>query len=260
MTGELKRHSITLTIVLLVFLLIPVVAGETEQPPDAEALVRRMVDYYRGNASRSIVEMTIHRPEWERTMAIKVWTQGRENSLFYITAPPKDQGNGTLKRGREIWTYNPKVNRVIQLPPSMMSQSWMGSDFSNNDIARSDSVIEDYDHTLESVQTSEGIKVYVIRSIPKPAAPVVWGMQKLYVREDLILIRQEFFDEGMQLVKRMNGSEIQLFGNKRFPGIWRMEKAEEPEEYTQLEYRSLEFMDELPDRLFTVSSLRNPGR
>jgi outer membrane lipoprotein-sorting protein len=206
------------------------------------------------------MDMTIHRPDWERTMTIKAWTKGQKHSLFFIAAPPKDEGNGTLKRGREMWTYNPKVNRVIKLPPSMMSQAWMGSDFSNNDLAKSDSVIEDYVHTLESVEEQDGFKVFKIKSIPKPAAPVVWGMQMIYVREDKIMLKQEFYDEEMQLVKTMTGTDIQMLGGKLFPKIWRMQKSDVENEYTQLNYHELEFLDSLPDRLFSLSSLKNPGR
>ena len=204
--------------------------------------------------------MIIHRPEWERTVTIKAWTRGQKDSLFHITAPPKDKGNGTLKKGREMWTFNPKVNRVIKLPPSMMSQSWMGSDFSNDDLAKSDAIVDDYEHSLESVQSSDGLKVFVIKSVPKPAAPVVWGMQKLHVREDNVLLKQEFFDEEMQPVKAMTGSEIQTMGGKLFPKRWRMQKTDADEEYTELVYHELEFLDGLPESLFTIASLKNPGR
>jgi outer membrane lipoprotein-sorting protein len=193
-------------------------------------------------------------------MTIKGWTKGMKDSLFYIISPPKDEGNGTLKKGREMWTYNPKVNRVIKLPPSMMSQAWMGSDFSNNDLAKSDSIIDDYNHTLESVKESESHKVYVIKSVPKPAAPVVWGMQKLFIRDDKIMIREEFFDEDMQPVKTMTGTDIQMLGGKLFPKIWKMQKADVANEYTQLEYQELEFLKDLPDRFFAISSLKNPKR
>ena len=145
---------------------------------DVGTLVSDAVNYYRGNASFSVVDMTIHRPGWERTLTIKAWTRGQKDSLFTITAPPKDTGNGTLKKGKEMWMFNPRVNRVIKLPPSMMSQSWMGSDFSNNDLAKSDSIIDDYTHKITNTETHDGKKVYVVTSMPKPDAPVVWGMQK----------------------------------------------------------------------------------
>jgi len=235
-------------------------AAGAQEAKDGRALVEAAVEYYRGNASVSKVRMTIHRPEWEREMTIKAWTLGKKYSLFYITDPPKDEGNGTLKRAADMWTYNPKVNRVIKLPPSMMSQAWMGSDFSNNDLAKSDSIIDDYVHHVVAENRIDGQKVYVVESMPKPMAPVIWGMQKLHIREDHIMLRQEFYDEDRVLVKSMTGEQIEMLGGKKFPRIWRMQKADAEDEYTQLEYLELDFKDKLPDRLFTVSSLRNPGR
>lgn len=227
---------------------------------EGRKIVQAAVEYYRGRASIATVNMTIHRRDWERTMTVKAWTKGQKDSLFTIIAPPKDEGNGTLKRGSEMWTYNPKVNRVIKLPPSMMSQSWMGSDFSNNDLAKSDSILEDYHHTVESVEERQGLKVLIVRSMPKPAAPVVWGMQKLYIREDHVLLRQEFYDEDLQPVKVMIGRQIQMLGGKLFPKVWQMQKAGATDEYTRLDYLELAFKADLPERFFTLAALKNPGR
>jgi outer membrane lipoprotein-sorting protein len=227
---------------------------------DAQAIVKAAVTYYRGDASIFTVDMTIHRPTWERTMTLKAWTKGQKNSLFTIIAPSKDYGNGTLKKGREMWTYNPKVNRVIKIPPSMMSQSWMGSDFSNNDLAKSDSILEDYIHTIDGMERHEDKTVWVIKSIPKPEAPVVWGMQRLRIREDYILLSEEFFDEDFRLVKAMTGHQIEMLGGKRFPRVWKMQKAEAEGEYTLLDYKELLFKDNLPDHLFTTSALKKVRR
>ena len=240
---------------LLVFPPGGAVCGE-----DAAAIVRASVDYYRGKASESTVEMTIHRPAWQRTLIIKGWTRGMKESLFTITAPPKDEGNATLKRGNEMWTYNPKVNRVIKIPPSMMSQGWMGSDFSNNDLAKSDSILEDYTHRLIGVESHDGQRVFIIESLPKPAAPVVWGKQILRIREDHILLAEDFYDEDFRLVKSLTGSRIEMMGGRLFPTLWRMEKADAPGEYTQLRYLQLSFPEELPDTLFTLSSLKTLRR
>ncbi|MBN1614433.1 MAG: outer membrane lipoprotein-sorting protein [Deltaproteobacteria bacterium] len=227
---------------------------------DGRAVVQASFDYWRGKTSVATVEMTIHRPDWERTMTMRAWTKGEQDSLVVITAPSKDRGNGTLKRRQEMWTYNPKVNRVIKLPPSMMSQSWMGSDFSNNDLAKSDGLLNDYTHRIVGTERHEGRKVYVIRSTPKPGAPVIWGLQVLRIREDHILLTQEFFDEDHELVKIMTALKIGMLGGRLFPTVWKMRKAEAKDEYTQLVYEKLEFDRDLPDSVFTLSSLKNPPR
>ncbi len=227
---------------------------------DAQAVVEAAFHYYRGDTSRATLDMTVHRPDWERVFTIKAWTEGEDRSLIRILAPPKDRGNGTLKNGEEMWMYNPKVNRVIKLPPSMMSQSWMGSDFSNNDLAKSDSLLRDYNHEIVGTETHDGKKVYVIESLPKPRAPVVWGMQKLRIREDHIFLEETFLDEEMEPVKTMHAADIRMMGGKLFPATWKMQKADAEGEYTLLEYREISFNVDIPPGTFTLSNLRTPER
>jgi outer membrane lipoprotein-sorting protein len=224
---------------------------------DPAALVKAGFDHYRGQASESTVEMIVHRPTWERSMQMDAWTRGTSESLIRLTAPAKDAGNGTLKKGKEMWTYNPKVNRVLKLPPALMSQSWMGSDFSNNDLAKSDSIINDYTHTLKGTETQDGHTVYIIASTPKPNAPVVWGLQVLKIRDDDVILSEEFFDEDLKSVKHMTAHEIQMMGGRMFPKVWKMQETDKEGQYTQLIYHAIRFLDTLPDRTFTRNALEH---
>jgi outer membrane lipoprotein-sorting protein len=254
--GMTKKTALYI-LLCLIFLGIP---GTHTHAQDAQSVVNDSFKYMRGKTSVSTVVMTIHRPDWQRTMTIKAWTKGEKESIFWITAPPKDKGNGTLKKKNEMWIYNPKVNRIIKLPPSMMSQAWQGSDFSNNDLSKTDSIINNYSHTIIGTETHEGKKVYLIKSMPKPEAPVIWGMQKLKIREDHIFLEQAFFDEDLQPVKTMTTSLIQKIGGKLFPVIWKMQKNGVKDEYTILEYEKISFDETLPNSLFALSSLRTPTR
>jgi outer membrane lipoprotein-sorting protein len=249
-----------LIVALWLALFLFVGGGTNAKAQNAQAVVEDSFNYMRGKTSVCTVDMTIHRPDWERTITIKAWTKGQNDSIFRIIAPPKDHGNGTLKKKREMWMYNPKVNRVIKIPPSMMSQAWMGSDFSNDDLSKTESLIKDYSHTIIGTETHEGKRVYLIKSTPKPGAPVVWGMQRLKIREDHIFLAQEFYDEDFKLVKALTTLQIQMLGGKLFPRVWKMQKADVKDEYTMLEYKELTFDQNLPDRLFTLSSLKIPRR
>lgn len=252
----MKRAIIFTGLLVILPLLTPPVLTAGEQ--EADDLVRAAFDYIRGNTSLSLVDMTVHRPTWERVFTIKAWTKGLDRSLFFIIAPPKDAGNGTLKRGREMWMYNPKVNRVIKIPPSMMSQAWMGSDFSNNDLAKSDSLLIDYTHHITGTETHEGKTVYLIESRPKPMAPVVWGLQRLKLREDHIFLQQTFFDEDIEPVKEMTAHDIRMLGGKLYPAVWKMRRVDQADEYTLLQYRELDFHRDVPDSMFTTAALRTP--
>ncbi len=248
-----------LAIVILVFAATSQARMTAGTMTNADTIVKNAFDYWRGQTSVSTTIMTVHRPDWERSMTIKAWTRGESDSLFVIIEPAKDRGNGTLKAGKGMWIYNPRINRVIKLPPSMMSQAWQGSDFSNNDLAKSDSLIKDYVHTLEATTLDQGKKIYTITSMPKPDAPVIWGMIKLKIREDFILLSEEFFDEDLQTVKTMTAGDIQKIGDKLFPMKWKMQKSDATDEYTLIEYKEIEFNKKLTSRIFTRTNLKNPG-
>ena len=243
---------------LVVFLML----SSKPQAADDEALVlvKKAFDYWRGLSSYSEFSMTIHRPDFERTMILRGWTKGRSDGLFYVLQPPKDMGNGSLKKGRQMWSYNPKINRAIKLPPSMMSQSWMGSDVSNDDLAKSDSILDDYDHAIVEREMVDGHQVFTVESIAKEDAPVVWGKQILRVRDDFILLSEQFFDEDMELVKEMTAEDLVEFSGRIFPKIWTMRRVDERDRFTRLEYRILEFDIDIEDRLFTLASLKSKKR
>jgi hypothetical protein len=189
---------------------------------------------------------------------MKGWTRGREDALIRFTAPAKDAGNATLKVGPSMWIYTPKLNQVIKLPASMMAQSWMGSDFSYNDLAKSDQIVNDYTHELISTTEANGHTEYAIESTPKPEAPVVWGKQMVRIRDDFVLLEEAFFDQDMELVKRLETKTIGPLGGRPYPVVMRMTDLTEDGHWTELHYSEGIFDLELPDYLFTLSNLSNP--
>ena len=225
---------------------------------DARALVRAAWDNFRGLSSYGEMTMIIHRPSWERTMSMRAWTRGEKHSLVRITAPKKDAGNGTLLIDNVMWTFSPKVNRVIKVPSSMMGQSWMGSDFSNKDVSRMDDIVDQYTHTLLGTEENEGHTVYVIESVPHEDAAVVWGKEILRIRDDHVLVSQEYYDQDGVLVKTMESLEIGAMGGRTIPLRQRMGKVDTDDEWTEIRVDSMKFDVELKDSLFTLSNLRNP--
>ncbi len=229
-------------------------AGDAD--PDPAALVDRALDRLRGDASVATITMAITRPDWQRSMTIDAWTAGQDRSVFWVTSPAREAGNGTLKRDTAMWVFNPKINRTIKIPPSMMSQSWMGSDFSNHDVSRSDTIVVDYTHELVGSDTVDGHQVFTVRLTPKPEAPVIWGSVEMDIRADDIILAQRFFDEDAELVKAMTTQEIGELGGRVLPIVATMRPADEPGHSTTITYEEIEFVEELPDRLFTEAALR----
>ncbi len=227
-------------------------------PADARALVKSAIDHWRGTSSYSELTMVIHRPSWERSMSMRAWTEGDRNSLVRVTAPKKDVGNGTLLLDNKMWTYSPKVNRIIKVPSSMMGQGWMGSDFSNKDISRSDAVLDDYEHRLLESYPEDGHTVYVIESLPHEDAAVVWGKKVLLIRDDYLLLEDQYWDQDGVLVKVLKTLNIAEMGGRSVAQRQRMEKTEQPGQWTEVSISAVEFDVELSPNLFTLSNLRNP--
>ena len=254
MTMQLNKVVITIFLIFSFGLSQPCSA----ETIDAAAIIKAAMDQWRGTSSHSTLSMTIHRPDWERTMTMDSWTAGEKKSLVRVLKPKKDAGNGTLLIDNNMWSFSPKVNRVIKILSSMMNQSWMGSDFSNKDVARSADIINQYIHSLLKTEFSEGHKVYTIQSIPKEDAPIVWGKEVLRIRDDYVMLEHTFYDQDMKVIKSMLTSKVGMMGGRMVAIHERMSKVETPDEYTEITILNAKFDIKVPESMFTLSNLRNP--
>jgi outer membrane lipoprotein-sorting protein len=226
--------------------------------PNADSILRQAFENYRSSSSLSTVSMTVHRPDWERRMQMRGWTRGDNDALVRFIAPVKDAGNATLKVGGDTWVYNPKLNQVIKLPASMLSQSWMGSDFSYNDLSKSEDIITDYTHRLTATAQTDGHTVWTIEATPKPGAPVVWGKVALEVRDDYVLMGETFFDQDMKPARRMTADRVSMLAGRPYPVSMTMRPLDQPSQWTRIETSGAKFNVALPAYLFTLSNLQNP--
>jgi len=249
-----RIEKTVVSLMLLAFLATPAAS----QDRDAETIVRDSINHWRGLSSKSELTMVIHRPDWERSMTMVGWTKGEDRSLVRVLEPKKDRGNGTLTIEKSMWSFAPKVNRVIKIPSSMMGQSWMGSDFSNKDIALADDVLDDYTYTLLATEVVDGIEVYEIEAVPHEEAAIVWGKELMTITAEHIILRHRFYDQDGVLVKALQTLEVAEMGGRKVAKRQRMSQIETPEEWTEIKVESIEYGLELSDSMFTQSNLRNP--
>lgn len=245
-------------VVLISFILSLVPGLVLGQAKTAADIIEASLDLWRGDTSYSVTEMTIHRPTWQRDMRLEGWTRGMKDSLIRFVYPPRDADNATLKLDNEMWIFTPKLNRVTKLPASMMTQSWMGSDFSYNDLARSDQTLDNYTHTLVETRQQDDHKVYIIEAIPKPNAPVVWGKEVAKIRDDYVILENVFYDQSMQEVKRLQTLKIEDIDGRPFPTVMRITNADEPDKWTEIRTSQVLIDIDLPDYLFTLANLQRP--
>ncbi|PHN06288.1 outer membrane lipoprotein-sorting protein [Flavilitoribacter nigricans] len=227
------------------------------QELSAREIVAKADQKVRGETSQGSMKMTIIRPTWTREMSMKTWSKGTDYSLILVTGPARDKGTATLKRDKEIWNWQPSIDRVIKLPPSMMMQSWLGSDFTNDDLVRESSVVEDYAQRLLGSETIDGLPTYKIELIPNEDAPVVWGKVIVWIdKTDFIQLKTEFYDEDGYLVNTMLGKNIKVLGGKKLASRMEVIPAEEEGHKTVVEYLSMEFDQPISENFFSLQNLK----
>ncbi|MCX6235119.1 MAG: outer membrane lipoprotein-sorting protein [Bacteroidetes bacterium] len=227
------------------------------QETGALEIVKKSQDKANGLSSVGTMKMTIVRPDWTREVTMKAWSKTTDYSMILITAPANDKGQVFLKRFNEMWNWMPNINRMIKLPPSMMSQSWMGSDFTNDDLVRMNSIVNDYTHAILGSETIEGLDCYKIELIPKPEAAVVWGKVILWISKDeYYQMKAEYYDEDKMLVTTMIASEIKQMGDRKLPSKMVMISEDKKGNETRLEMIDTKFNVPIDEGFFSQQNMK----
>ena len=248
----MKSFIKILFVLLAAGLYLPTTNAQT-----AYDIVKKAEDNMRGQQAYGEMKMTIQRPKWTREITMKSWSKGDDYSLVVVTAPARDKGTAFLKRDKEIWNWQPTIDRSIKMPPSMMMQSWMGSDFTNDDLVRQSSIVTDFEHELVGREEIEGRNCYVIDLTPKPDAAVVWGKIKMWIDEkDYLELKVEFYDEDEYLVNTLYGKNIMTLGGRTLPTRLELIPEDKPDQKTIIEQLAIDFEIELQESFFSVQNLK----
>jgi len=244
-------------IILFVAILILSPQYSIAQNLTAKKIVLNADDLQRGESNKSTMTMKIIRPKWTRTISMKNWSLGRDYSMTYITAPAKEKGQVFMKRKNEMWNWVPTINRMIKLPPSMMSQGWMGSDYTNDDILKESSIVVDYTHKIIGEDKVSGLNCYKIEMIPKEDAAVTWGkVIKWISKKEFWQIKTEYYDEDNELIRTEIASEIKNFGDRRLPSKIEIIPAGSPGHKTVVFINSAQFNVKIDENFFSQQNMK----
>jgi outer membrane lipoprotein-sorting protein len=260
MQNYLNRLFMKRKCAILLFLLIQGLGMNVlfAQDLNATDIVRKADEKFNGEkSSYSVMVMKVIRPEWQRTIEFKTWTLGRDFALTLITAPAKEAGQTFLKRGSEMWSWNPSISRLIKLPPSMMSQGWMGSDYTNDDILRESSVVTDYIHEITGEENMGGRLCYKIKMTARENASIVWGKQIRWIdKKDFLVLKTELYDEDGYLVRTETGSDIKIMDGRTITSKIELVPVEEPENKTLVEIREMKFNMPVGESFFSQQNMK----
>lgn len=257
MKKKLRKNKCITTLTLMGMMLLMSNHCLRKATNEATEIIRKADQKVRGKTAYA--EMTIHiiRATWERELGMKSWSKGDDYALILVTSPAKEKGTVSLKRVKEVWSWLPSIERSIKLPPSMMMQSWMGTDFTNDDLVKQSSIVEDYTHTLIGDSTIAGRLCYKINMIPKPEAAVVWGKIVLFIdKKEYIELRAAYYDEEGVLVNIMTGSDIKVLGGKLLASKIEMIPVSKPGQKTVLIYNNLKFDTPIDDDFFSIQHMK----
>ena len=242
----------------ILFFVLSLSAQAFSQQPSAKEIIKKANDLMQGQTNESYMQMSIVRPTWQRTIAFHSWAKGSEFSLVIITDPAKEKGQTFLKRKNEIWNWVPNIQRMIKLPPSMMSQGWMGSDFTNDDLLKAASIVEDYDHTFLGSEVCNGEECYKIKLVPKANAAIVWGsLIKWVSKKGYFQMKTEFYDEDNQLVKTESASAIKNMGDRDIPTHFEIIPADKHGNKTIVDFDKAIFIKPMEDGFFSQQNMKN---
>ncbi len=227
------------------------------QSLSARDIVNKANELLRGKTSYSEMEMIISRPKWKRTLSFKGWSKGNDYSMIYVTYPAKEKGQVFLKRESEMWNYMPGIEKMIKIPPSMMMQSWMGSDLTNDDLIKGASIVDDYTQNIIREEMNGGYNCYVIELFPKENALVVWGKIISWItKEGYMTLRNEYYDEDMYLVNTEVLSNIKNMGNREMPTFFKVIPENNKENITTLEFKKVKFDIEIDEDFFSIQNMK----
>lgn len=239
---------------LLIFI---ITACRFTNSQNAKEIVKKADELMRSNSSYSEMTMTIEKPDWSRSMAMKIWAFEPDYALIYINSPARDKGSVTLKRKNEVWNWLPSAQRIIKIPPSMMLQPWMGSDFTNDDLVRQSSIVNDYNHSLIGEEMIDGYECYKIEMIPKPQAGVVWGKILTWIsKEKFLQVKADYYDEDGYLVKSFVGSDEKNLGGRNILTHWEMIPVDKPGNKTIMDYSKIIFNYDVNVSFFSEQNMK----
>ena len=247
------------TLAAALALLLGSTALAQENPAEQDRirhLLDQTDDLHRGESSHGTVSMHVKTARWERTLTLESWSAGEHRSLMKILSPAKEAGTATLMVDDNIWNYLPKVDRTMKVPAGMMSGSWMGSHFTNDDLVKSSRMAEDYTFSLAAQPGADPNGLWVIDCLPKPDAPVVWGKVVVKIGADELPREITYWDEKGVLVRTMTFEDVREVGGRRIPCRMKLVPADAPGEFTEVVYESIEFNVPIPESTFTLQALK----
>ena len=228
-------------------------AGVSAQRPDVEALLQHLDDLYRSKSSIARIQIDVTSSRSSRSMRVKAWTRGEDDVLVVIEAPPREAGTATLRVGNNLWNYLPKIARTIRVPPAAMLGSWMGTDFTNDDLVKESSLRKDFNARID--RRSETPAGWWLALDVKPGVVGRWARIEILVSDERLPVEERHFDRKGRLARTMLFDDVKMLGGRRLPAHIALRPTDTEGQRTEMRYLDVQFDVPVPDDTFSLSRL-----
>lgn len=254
---QIKLFQVQLLVAFaMLFLCVFASRANAKIAPEPKQLLEQMDRVIRGSSHDMLVKLDVKTNRWERHYRIRIWMKGLDFAFARVLEPPKQEGQGFLRIKARLWNYLPTAERTILIPPSMMLDRFLGSDFSNDDFVKLSYLPRDYESKVIGEEKLGGFEVYHLALLPRPDAPVTYGKLEVWLRKsDSAPVQWNFYNEKMNHIRTLHYSEFRAFGSHELPTVWRMENHEEKSHETVITILEAAFDLAVPDSLFTRENL-----
>lgn len=229
-------------------------------PQTQDLTLKQIIDkvdkLYRSTASWAIVEMTVITANYERPLEMEFYTESLDKTFIYVKKPAREKGMATLRLRNKMWNYLPKADKVMLVPPSMMMGSWMGSDFTNDDLVKESTLLDDYKAEMYYPEDANE-NYYYIRLIPREKTISVWDKIELIVdKKTLLPAKETYFDSRQRAMRILTFSDVKKMGGRTIPTLMEMKPANKEKNKTVIKYLDAKFDIKLPENIFTLQNLK----
>lgn len=215
-----------------------------------------------GNDCKSIIEMLIIKPDGNkrtRNLSFSRKDYGEDSrSLIVFTSPADVKGTSFLtwnhvKDSNDQWLFLPALKKTKRIGTASQSDSFMGSDFSYDDMSKRSTSKDDY--RIIGSKTVDSADCYVLEALAKDKSEA-FVKRIIWVRKDnFIIIKAEFYDAAGVLSKQYTAGDIQKINNINTIHFFRMEDVKNGGHST-MKLSNVTYNSGLHDRMFSVQGLK----
>jgi len=241
-----------MSILVVAWFVQPSFAQESKQP-NVDTVLAKLDDLYRSKSSVARVDIVVVTPRSTRTMRVKVWTSGEDKALIVVESPSRDADTATLRVGENLWMFLPRVAKTIRIPPSMMLGSWMGTDFTNDDLVKESSLRKDFEARIDKRSSSPA--GWWLTLTAKPGVVGRWAQIDLLVSDDLLPVEERHYDRKRRLARTLTFDTVKKLSGRTLPTRIVVTPTGATDKRTELSYEELALDVDVPASTFSLSRL-----